>query len=245
MVIIMMIKLMTYNIQHGLDYSSRIIGKRKVNFAAIIETINALNPDILSINEIYGKGFIESEEYFDQVSYIATNCNFKYYTFSKAIDAKNGEYGSALFSKIPFSDYEIVHIPDPIHIHKFGTYESRVLTKFNYGNFDLISLHVGLNPDEQENAYYTLMDTIDPNKKTLILGDFNMTVDNRFIQNIMKKYNEATIDFKNKIINTYPSIDSKMKIDYIFLSKDIKILDADVLDVINSDHLPIYALITI
>ena len=61
----------------------------------------------------------------------------------------------------------------------------------------------------------------------------------------MKKYNEATIDFKNKIINTYPSIDSKMKIDYIFLSKDIKILDADVLDVINSDHLPIYALITI
>ena len=59
----MMIKLMTYNIQHGLDYSSRIIGKRKVNFAAIIETINALNPDILSINEIYGKGFIESEEY--------------------------------------------------------------------------------------------------------------------------------------------------------------------------------------
>lgn len=236
---------MTYNIQHGLDYSSRIIGKRQVNFNAIKEAIECLNPDILSINEIYGKGFIESEEYFDQVSWIARECNFPYYTFSKAINAKNGEYGSAVFSKIPFSDYEIIHIPDPIHIHKYGTYESRVLTKFNYGNFDLFSLHVGLNPDEQENAYFTLMDNLNPNKKTIILGDFNMTVNNRYIQNIMKKYNEATIYKKNKILNTYPSIDSKMKIDYIFLSKDIDIIDSDILEIVNSDHLPIYALISI
>ena len=241
----MILKVITYNIQHGLDYSNRILGKRKTNFEAIHEVINTLKPDILSINEIYGKGFVESTEYFDQVTLIAKDCNFKYFTFSKAINAKNGEYGNALFSNIPFYDYELIHIADPVHQPKFSKYESRVITKFNFGEFDVISTHVGLNPDEQENAYYTLMDCVNPNKKTIIMGDFNMTVDNRLIQNIMKKYKEATIEAKGEIINTYPSLDAKMKIDYIFLSKDINTLDADVLDVINSDHMPLYAFISL
>ena len=217
----MIIKVMTYNIQHGLDYSSRINGKLKTNFEAIKDVINTLKPDILSINEIYGKGFDKTDEYFDQVSLIARECNFPYFTFSKAINAKHGEYGNALFSRIPYNDYELVHIPDPVRKPKYSKYESRVLTKFNFGDFDIISTHIGLNPDEKENAYYTIMDSINPNKKTIILGDFNMTVDNRLIQNIMKKFREATIESKGEIINTYPSIDSRMKIDYIFLSKKV------------------------
>ena len=53
--------MMTYNIQHGLDYSSRLMGKRVVNFKGICDVIRMFDPDILSINEIYGKGFKESD----------------------------------------------------------------------------------------------------------------------------------------------------------------------------------------
>lgn len=241
----MIYRIMTYNIQHGLDYSSRLMGKRVVNFKGICDVIRMFDPDILSINEIYGKGFKESEEYFDQVSLIARECNYPYYYFSKAIDAKNGEYGNAVFSKIPFIDKELIRIPDPVDKKENMKYESRVLTKFDFNDFDLISIHVGLNEDEQESAYHTLMNNISLNKKTVILGDFNMTVDNRIIQNIMKKFKESTISYKNEVINTYPSIDSRMKIDYIFLSKDISILRSEVIEAINTDHMPVYCVIAL
>ena len=242
----MIIKVMTYNIQHGLDYSSRIFGQRVTNFEGLKDTICSVNPDILSINEIYGKGFVENSlEYFDQVTYLANLLGYPYYYFSKAIDAKNGEYGNALFSKIPFIKNEVIKIKDPIKNPNYSHYESRVLTKFDFGFIDLISTHVGLNPDEQENAYYAIVDTIDFNKKTVILGDFNMTVDNRFIKLLMKQYNETTIFANDEVKNTYPSIDSRMKIDYIFTSKDIKIMGSDVVESINSDHMPIYAILSI
>ena len=146
----MIYRIMTYNIQHGLDYASRLEGKRYVNFQGIFDVVKLFNPDILSVNEIYGKGFIESNEYFDQVSYLAKECNFPYFYFSKAIDAKNGEYGNAVFSKVPFIDKEVVRIPDPVNRTENMKYESRVLTKFDFKDFDLISIHVGLNEDEQE-----------------------------------------------------------------------------------------------
>ena len=241
----MKLKLMTYNILHGLDYKSLQKGERITNFDNIIDVINKAKPDILSINEIYGKGFLKSSEYFDQVSLIKNACNFKYFTFSKAIDTKNGEYGNAVFSNIPYSNYEIIHIEDPVHKLNSSRYESRVLTKFNFLDFDVISTHVGLNPDEQENAYKALIDNINPNKKTIIMGDFNMTPDNNIIKNIMSKFNESTITSIGKVINTYPSIASKIKIDYIFLSKSIDIVESNVLDYHNSDHLPVYAIISL
>ena len=241
----MIYRIMTYNIQHGLDYASRLEGKRYVNFQGIFDVVKLFNPDILSVNEIYGKGFIESNEYFDQVSYLAKECNFPYFYFSKAIDAKNGEYGNAVFSKVPFIDKEVVRIPDPVNRTENMKYESRVLTKFDFKDFDLISIHVGLNEDEQESAYHTLMNSVDVNKKTIILGDFNMTVDNRIIQNSMKTYKESTISYKNDVINTYPSIDARMKIDYIFLSKDIQIINSNVIEAIYTDHMPIFCVVAI
>ena len=243
----MIYKLMTYNIQHGLDYKARLSGQRQVNFQGLKDVIDIVKPDILNVNEIYGSGIdCNSKEYFDQVSYIANICSFPYAFFSKAINAKNGEYGNAIFSKIPFLGKEIVHITDPCpNLESKLLYESRVITKFDFGTFDLITTHIGLNDEEKENAYVSLMNIINPNKKTILLGDFNMNIDNRLIQKILNKYKEVTIEAKEKVINTYPSITPYSKIDYIFVSKEIEIIDADVIDCTNSDHLPLYAIISL
>ena len=49
-------KIMTFNIQHGLDYKLRLEGIRKVNFEKIVEIINTYKPDIVSFNEVYNTG---------------------------------------------------------------------------------------------------------------------------------------------------------------------------------------------
>ena len=49
-------KIMTFNIQHGLDYLLRLQGIRKVNFEKIAFLINEYKADIVSFNEIYNSG---------------------------------------------------------------------------------------------------------------------------------------------------------------------------------------------
>ena len=49
----MIIKVMTYNIQHGLDYSSRINGKLKTNLEAIKDVINTLKMYINMYKKMY------------------------------------------------------------------------------------------------------------------------------------------------------------------------------------------------
>ena len=83
------------------------------------------------------------------------------------------------------------------------------------------------------------MNAID-NNKTIFLGDLNMEPDNMLIKNI-KSYFVDTDDY-NKENNhyTYPSNCVSRKIDYIFVSKNIKVELSEIINYVASDHLPIY-----
>ncbi len=238
----MQFKIMTFNIMHGINYRLLKEGIRKVELDKVANIITNENPDIFSINEIYGKGFKENDpEFFDHVTELAKLTNYPYFYFSKAIDAPCGEYGNAIFSKYPFSEVIKFEIPDPIKEEGKTRYESRVITRatfeLNGKKLDVIGSHFGLVDTEKENAYNTLIKVL-RNNPSVFLGDLNMEPNHEIIKKIFKIFNEATIDKYGEVLLTHKTIDPFNKIDYVFY-KDLGLIDSYVVNKVQSDHFPV------
>ena len=74
-------------------------------------------------------------------------------------------------------------------------------------------------------------------EKCVLMGDFNMTPDDATRAPIFKimKDTAALIDGEGL---SFPSDKPDRKIDYVFVSKDVRVISADVPPVIASDHRP-------
>ena len=76
------------------------------------------------------------------------------------------------------------------------------------------------------------------------MGDFNITPDNELLVPIRTKLQDAAALFTEPLLS-YPSDNPDRKIDYIFASPDIQLLEADIPAIIASDHRPHTAVIEI
>lgn len=75
------------------------------------------------------------------------------------------------------------------------------------------------------------------------MGDFNVTPDNAVLEPI-RKIMKDTADYFNKPLQSWPSDHPEKKIDYIFVTPDIEVLEADIPEIIASDHRPHTAVIS-
>ncbi len=230
----MKIKLMTFNTQHCLNFITQ-----QIDYDVMANAIKACDADIVALNEIYDEG--PSDIFENQTKILAQKAGYKYYYFARAI-LFGGEnpYGNAILSRYPITSLETVSIPEPA-IHQYdGYYEDRCLLKatLEIGDKELsvYVIHVGLNPDEAQNAISEILRKPTP-EKLVIMGDFNLTPDDALIKKMGEHFFDAAQLFDKEKL-TYPSDAPEMKIDYIFTSKNIKVLSADVPEIIASDHRP-------
>lgn len=223
-------KIMSYNILHCAKYPEKVI-----NYPLFGQTIKALDADIVALNEVYGNG--PGEFYADQAGILAELAGYPYHYFAPAIYTKNkGPYGNALLSKIPILHTETVMIPDPALKTGPKNYETRcVLKALLAGGITVLVTHFGLNPDEEINAVLTLLRNA-PKEKCIIMGDFNTEPQCGYLQPLQDRMKDAG-DLLPANTCTFFGCGQK-KIDYIFVSKDIEILDADVPQIYVSDHFP-------
>ncbi len=228
----MSIRIMSFNTQHCLNYKTK-----KIDFPLMAETIKALGGEIVGLQEIRGKG--EAEDYADQAKILAELLGYNYY-FAEAIrfGGKN-PYGNALISRYPILSAETVLIPDP-KVKKYdGYYETRCILKavVDVGEkLNVLVGHFGLNPDEQENAVKTVFENL-TNDKCVLMGDFNITPDNQHISEIGKVLFDTAKAFDVAKFS-FPSDKPERKIDYIFTSNDLKVISADIPNIVASDHRP-------
>lgn len=227
----MELKIMTFNIQHCRDYINR-----NIDIDLFVRTIKKCNPDILGLNEVYG----EYENNKAQAYAIAQKLGFHYY-FGEAIIWNNIPYGNALLSRFPIENVEKIMIPDPIRDTN-EPYETRCIIKALINGITVLVTHFGLVASEQVNAVKTVTDIIKNTKtKIILMGDFNMEVNNPILTPIKELLKNTLVD--NSL--SYPSINPTQKIDYIFVSKEIEVIDAKIPNLVASDHLPHTATIKI
>lgn len=233
----MKINLMSYNTQHCLNYLTQ-----KIDFDIMIDTIKKCNADIIGLQEMRDEG--PDPQYRAQAKILAEALGYHYY-FAEAIRC-SGEnpYGNAIISRYPIKSAEKVPIPDP-EIKKFdGYYETRCLLKASIdvdGGLNVLVSHFGLNPDERENAVETVLSNVSEDR-CVLMGDFNMESDDPTLEPIKKKLYDTAQKFSGPKLS-FPSDAPTIKIDYLFVSKDLKVQSADIPAIVSSDHRPYVATI--
>lgn len=230
--IAMQLKIMSFNTQHCLNFVTK-----KIDFDIMTDAIIKCGADVIGLQEMRDES--EDEEYEAQARIIAEKLGFYFY-FAEAIrfDGKN-PYGNALISRYPVISAETILIPNPVVPEYDGYYETRCLLKARIdveGGLNVLVSHFGLNPDEHRNAVETIVSNIS-SERCVLMGDFNVQPDNPVLEPIMEKmYDTAKLFDSPK--TSFPSDVPNVKIDYIFVSNDIKVIDADIPEVIASDHRP-------
>ncbi|MBQ7100855.1 MAG: endonuclease/exonuclease/phosphatase family protein [Clostridia bacterium] len=235
----MELKIMSYNVLHCENYITK-----QIDFDAFAQVIRESGADIIGLNEIRGKGIIPG--YTAQAKTLAERLGYHYY-FARAIMVHGtSPYGNALLSRYPIKSAQTIMIPDPETRNGKHNYETRCILKAEIDvpcGLNVLVTHFGLNPEEQINAVRTVCDNL-PSERCVLMGDFNATPDNAVLMPVKERmYDTAQCFDCGKL--SFPSDKPEMKIDYIFTSRDISVLCADIPEIILSDHRPYVAKIKI
>ena len=231
-------KIMTFNIQHCLNYTENVID---INFFA--QAIKKYNPDFCGLNEVRGEGPLDG--YTDQTNKLADLLGMDRY-FGEAIKVnKTSPYGNAIVSKHRIISAETVKIPDPIFKIERAGYESRcvikAVVKIEEKTICFLVCHMGLAKAERKNAVKTICRLIDETDLPVVLmGDFNAEPEDNVLQPLRERLQDTDIFSSAENNRTYPSDAPKIKIDYIFY-RGLTCKKSTTVSEIFSDHLPIIA----
>lgn len=223
-------KIMSFNTQHCLNFITQ-----EIDYEIMAKTINDYGAEIVGLNEMYseGKGLL------DQASELSRLTGLKHHYFAEAVSLEEDgrPYGNALLSKTKILEAKTIKIPDPVPRKYNGYYETRCILKARLENgITVLVVHFGLNPDEQENAVKAILENIE-SEKCILMGDFNVPPTSEVLLPIREKMVDTATLMTDAGLS-WPSDNPKLKIDYIFVSPDMKINSAKVLPVIASDHRP-------
>lgn len=228
----MILKVMTFNIQHCLDYINRVI-----DFDLFGQAINEISPDICGLNEVRGRG--QREDYTAQAEKLAALTNM-HSVFGLAAMIRGTEpYGNALLSKTPIIKTDITNIPVPEDVPKA---EPRSVLRCELANGLVVyQTHFGLSEKELELAADTAYELfVKETRPAVLMGDFNLRPDHPAIAKLQNHPDIISTDPLLEGKFSFPSDNPDRKIDYIF-AKNCKVFEADILPIIKSDHRPIIA----
>ena len=244
-----MMKLLTYKTLHCARCQPEKNGAPgEIDFDAIADVIRTFDADVVGLNEIRGQGSADApraDEFQDQLKILAEKTGYPYYYFARAIDVPGGgPYGNGLLSRYPIVEAQIISIADPETRTGPRRYEHRCVLKARLdvpGGFTVLVAHFGVNPDEEECAVQAILSNVEP-ERCVVMGDFNTTPDSGILQPLQERLYDTAQRFPQPRLS-FPSFAPECKIDYIFTTKDCRVLAADVASVVVSDHCPHWAVI--
>lgn len=245
----MKLKIMTYNIAAGRDFTNgpgKPIVRDPDKTASVIA---AAAPAVCGLNEVDYK--LPRSNKIKLAQYLGDAIGYES-AFAPAVTWAPGTYGNGFLSKYPIKEVEVFPIPDPAEKNEDKYYETRVIlhavVDFDGHLVDFYVTHFGLAHGEQVNAVKTLTGIIAAAEHPVILmGDFNVTTDDPVLDPIREILDDTFDVYPDKSASTitFPSQDCiseyRHKIDYIFVSHDIKTESVEIIESKVSDHKPYVA----
>lgn len=238
----MTLRVMTYNIQHGHVHLSDHIDLTKT-----ADVIRECGAEIIGLNEVRGLGK-KYADYTAQVEQMAAYLGYHCY-FGRSIYVRGTEpYGNAVLSKYPIVEASVIRIPDPVEPEARRKTEPRTLCRCVVEVPDgdgvrpvaVYASHFGLGKIEQEHAVSTAETTLrDERLPAVLMGDFNVTPDDSVLAPLNALLNGTDELLEGEF--SFPSDQPRIKIDYIYTTKNITPVRAEIVSVIASDHCPIWA----
>ncbi|MGP7815917.1 endonuclease/exonuclease/phosphatase family protein [Niallia sp. 01092] len=240
----MEIRVMTFNIHHGKGMD------KQLNLNRIAEVIENSEADIIGLNEV-DKHFSKRSLYQDQISWLAKQLKLEY-AFSPSLSVKHKnstperQYGNALLSRYPI----VAKKSHSFHLIS-GLTEGRSLLdatiQINKKLYRIMVTHLSLNPYlHRKQTNYILNQFHESPYPVIIMGDWNMKPGSRQWRKLTNKVQDAWQIAGIGPGYTYPSIRPRARLDYIFVSSELQVVEAEVIikETTASDHLPLKATIS-
>ena len=239
------LKILTYNIAHGVGLDGKLDVKRQA------ELIKEYSPDIACIQEI--DVYSKRTNQIDEISIMAEKLDFDYSAMGTTLTIQDGYYGNGILSKYP-----IIYSMNYLFPKNNYTYEQRgcLYSKIKKDNklIHLFCLHLSVYEEERIIAIEKLVELIkkiDKNEYIFVAGDFNVGIEKIGEHKYKVKDDEIQHEefevlkkYLNKINNsnlTWFSKTGKACIDTIFYSSNIKNIDFKTIENDYSDHSAIVA----
>jgi endonuclease/exonuclease/phosphatase family metal-dependent hydrolase len=223
------IVVMTYNIHQGFNTEGRI------NPWQLLETIRAVNPDILALQESDMNRITSTNV--DIVQWLAHKLNMYAYFGPQT---RYQIYGVAILSKYPLQNANTYLLP--------SIEDQRVLVRadIEYAghSVSVYSVHMGLSEEDRTKQAQIVTNLLSLGKEwKILMGDFNS--DPGSLQ--MEQFN-TLVDCWAAAGNltdhgyTSDSLNPRKRIDYILVTSHFTVKTCKVINgVYNSDHLPVWA----
>jgi endonuclease/exonuclease/phosphatase family metal-dependent hydrolase len=230
---------MTFNIHHGKGTDG------KVNLFRIAEIIGRSKADIIGLNEV-DRYFAKRSLYEDQIGWLADHLRMDYaFSPSISISSKKArterQYGNALLSRYPI-------LSKKIHLFNFipGLMEGRSLLEatipINEHLFHIGVTHLSLNPFlHRKQTDFIVRHLGNIPHPTIIMGDWNMNPGANGWKKMTNGFQDTWSNGGSGTGNTFPSHLPRKRLDYIFVGRNFKVLETNVITDIQkaSDHLPV------
>lgn len=241
-----MVRIMTYNVH------SCVGADRRCDVGRVAAVIAHEKPDIVALQELdVGRSRTGGV---DQAHQIATRLGMAFY-FHPTIQVAEERYGDALLTALPMTEVKSGPLPT---LKRVRALEPRgaIWARIDCGAVPLnvINTHLGLIPLEQRDQMSALLGSEwlgHPQCKepVLMLGDFNATSRYAVYGKCLGRLRDAQRVLQQqqgrsgRAIPTFPARFPVLRIDHVFVSKGIKVLDVRVPDGPQaraaSDHLPL------
>ena len=233
----------SYNIHHGEGID------KVVDLQRIADLIKSNNADFVGLQEV-DRG-VERTSKIDIVDSLAKLTGM-YYSFYKNINYQGGKYGNAILSR-----YKII-CDTNLYYNMIREGEQRGLlqieVKINSDTVIFMNTHIDYREDDTErllNVGELIQTSLKFTKYPIIVcGDFNDVPTSRTIKKMREYFTDVFLALNKDSVKTFPTEAPDKKIDYIFIldknldinkSNTLKIINAQVIQSIASDHLPIMA----
>ncbi len=230
------LRVMTYNVHGcaGMD--------GKVSTSRIARVIAQYDPDLVALQECYGdiKGA--------QLQAIAKELQ-ETYLYPADMDMQQDEYGNAILSMHPMQFIKAGDLPTLQGQAKEIRGAIWVTVEALGTRFHLVNTHLGLFSLERQKQVGALLGEqwlggIPGGTPTVLLGDFNAVPSSAVFRTLTENLYCAQESAEgHKTRNTFPGRYPVSRIDHVFCSREIKIVQAQVprthLARLASDHLPL------
>jgi endonuclease/exonuclease/phosphatase family metal-dependent hydrolase len=227
----MQLKLLTYNIKHGQGMDGR------VDPARILDVLRTSGADIIFLNEV--DKYRKRSGFRNQAKWLAKRLEMDY-RFVCVTRKLLAQTGNAVLTKFPITESQNLALG--------STEKPRAILKatvqLNNIQLTCISVHLNLSKPDRLVHAEQINSLAQQNPDPLVLmGDLNALPDGPEVQLLSQTLTDVMKDSVNAA--TFPSLNPKNRIDYVFISRNCAIIEANVIGSAASDHLPIFAAVEV
>ena len=242
------LSILSLNIMHGRNADNSVFPIRTPkqtvlgNLDRIADTVRNLDPDVVCLQEVDTNSLTNGDT--DECAYIARKTALIHSFTGRhyAIGPKSRPlwcFGTSILSKFPLSDAQSFVFPFSFPTPRKGFVVARV--QKDRIEYTVASVHFTwlnwLRKNSHRNEARILFEKIHAREKLIFAGDFNIDLHR------LEEFKDMNIISGSE--PTHPSSAPKDAIDWIAISSDLSFAEYRVLNTRLSDHMPVFAKISL